>query len=150
MCFALDSPPVPWLDLGWIESFVRYYDTPTDVMRSGANALAGAQFRGPIEARVEFDFREWGKLQMALGGWVGEHERAGDQSRARRRRLRAEYRFGGSGVGGFDGEPACLWRRCLWVHLRAGNLLAVDVDYQQQVGYVGSGISAAYVSNPAR
>ena len=30
-----------------------------------------------------------------------------------------------------------------------GNLIAVDVDYQQQIGYVGSGISAAYVSNPA-
>jgi hypothetical protein len=30
-----------------------------------------------------------------------------------------------------------------------GNLVAVDVDYQQQTGYVGSGISAAYVSNPA-
>ncbi len=29
-----------------------------------------------------------------------------------------------------------------------GSLLAVDVDYQQQVGYVGSGIAAAYVSNP--
>jgi len=25
-----------------------------------------AQFRGPLEAGVEFDFREWGKLQMAL------------------------------------------------------------------------------------
>jgi hypothetical protein len=31
----------------------------------------------------------------------------------------------------------------------AGSLLAVDVDYQQQIGYVGSGISAAYVSNAA-
>jgi hypothetical protein len=30
-----------------------------------------------------------------------------------------------------------------------GCLIAVDVDYQQEVGYVGSGISAAYVSNPA-
>jgi hypothetical protein len=29
-----------------------------------------------------------------------------------------------------------------------GNLIAVDVDYQQQVGYVGSGISAAYVTDP--
>ena len=66
--FALDSPPTPWLDLGWIEGFERYYDTPTDVVRSGANALPAAQFRGPLEARVEFDFREWGKLQMALAG----------------------------------------------------------------------------------
>jgi len=57
--FVLDSPPVPWLDLGWIESFERYYDTPTEVVRSGTNALPAAQFRGPLEARVEFDFREW-------------------------------------------------------------------------------------------
>lgn len=30
-----------------------------------------------------------------------------------------------------------------------GSLVAVDVDYQQQTGYVGSGIAAAYVSSPA-
>jgi hypothetical protein len=30
-----------------------------------------------------------------------------------------------------------------------GDIVAVDADYQQQTGYVGSGISAAYVSNPA-
>lgn len=30
----------------------------------------------------------------------------------------------------------------------AGQLLAVDLDYQQQIGYVGSGIAAAYVSDP--
>jgi len=29
-----------------------------------------------------------------------------------------------------------------------GSLIAVDADYQQQVGYVGSGITAAYVSDP--
>ena len=49
-------------------NFERYYDTPTEPVRSGPNALAVAQFRGPLEARVEFDFREWGKLQMALAG----------------------------------------------------------------------------------
>jgi len=30
-----------------------------------------------------------------------------------------------------------------------GELVACDVDYTQQVGYVGTGITAAYVSNPA-
>jgi hypothetical protein len=29
-----------------------------------------------------------------------------------------------------------------------GSLIAVDLDYAQQIGYVGSGISAAYVSSP--
>jgi hypothetical protein len=31
----------------------------------------------------------------------------------------------------------------------AGDLVACDVDYAQQVGYVGTGIAAAYVKNPA-
>ena len=31
----------------------------------------------------------------------------------------------------------------------AGSLIAVDVDYQQQTGFVGSGIAAAYVNDPA-
>ena len=44
--FALDSPPAPWLDLGWIENFERYYDTPTEVVRSGANALPAGSFGG--------------------------------------------------------------------------------------------------------
>jgi hypothetical protein len=146
--FALDSPPSPWLDLGWFESFERYYDTPTDVVRSGTNALPTAQFRGPIEARVEFDFREWGKLQMALAGG-SEHMNvlATSPSAAPEPSggtpipavavlagsTASELVFGIGAVNGFA----------------AGNLVAVDVDYQQEIGYVGSGISAAYVSNAA-
>ena len=39
--FSLDSPPAPWLDLGWIENFARWYDTPTDVVRVGSEGAAG-------------------------------------------------------------------------------------------------------------
>jgi hypothetical protein len=146
--FALDSPPSPWLDLGWIESFERYYDTPTDVVRSGTNALPSAQFRGPIEARVEFDFREWGKLQMALAGGSEHMNVLATSSSAAPEpsggtpipavavlagSTASELVFGAGAVNGFV----------------AGNLVAVDVDYQQEIGYVGSGISAAYVNNPA-
>ena len=146
--FALNAPPAPWLDLGWIEGFERYYDTPTDVLRSGANALPAGQFRGPLEARVEFDFREWGKLQMALAGG-SEHmnvlatspsailEPSGGTPMAgaavQAGSTASEIVVGAGAVGGFA----------------PGNLIAVDVDYQQQIGYVGSGISAAYVSNAA-
>src|SRR5437879_7085907 len=31
----------------------------------------------------------------------------------------------------------------------AGDILAIDLDYQQQVGNVGTGIAAAYVKDPA-
>ena len=41
--FPLNSPPTPWLDLGWIDNFARSYDTPTDVVRSGAKAMAAAR-----------------------------------------------------------------------------------------------------------
>jgi hypothetical protein len=145
--FALDSPPVPWLDLGWIESFERYYDTPTDVVRSGTNAMPAVQFRGPLEARVEFDFREWGKLQMALaGGSENMNVLATSPSTT-------PEPSGGTPIAGaavLTGSTASV----LVIGTGAvnafapGNLVAVDVDYQQQIGYVGSGISAAYVSNP--
>src|SRR5258706_2962850 len=66
--FPLDSPPAPWLDLGWIDSFQRVSLTPSGPLRAGVRGAAAAQFRGVLDARVEFDFREWGKLQMALAG----------------------------------------------------------------------------------
>lgn len=146
--FALDSPPPPWLDLGWVENFNRWYETPTDVLRSGARALPAGQFRGSLEARVEFDFLHWGKLQMALAGG-SEHMNvlapAGSTSPAPSGGTPApavgvlagstasELVFGAGAVNAFA----------------VGNLIAVDVDYQQQTGYVGSGIAAAYVTSAA-
>jgi hypothetical protein len=57
--FPLDAPPTPWLDLGWVDNFSRWYDTPTEVVRSGAKSLPATQFRGTLDARVEFDFLQW-------------------------------------------------------------------------------------------
>src|SRR5437879_8640965 len=64
--FPLDAPPAPWLDLGWIDNFQRLCGTPTVPLHAGARGAPAAQFRGSLDARIEFDFREWGKLQMAL------------------------------------------------------------------------------------
>jgi hypothetical protein len=144
--FTLDSPPAPWLDLGWIDNFERWYDTPTDVVRSGAKSLPGAQFRGPLEARVEFDFREWGKLQMALAGG-SEH-------------MNVLAPIGSATPAPSGGTPApavavltgstaseIVLGSGLGTVFTAGCLIAVDVDYQQQMGYVGTGIAGAYVSS---
>lgn len=146
--FALDSPPAPWLDLGWIDGFERFYDTPTDVVRSGSKALPSVQFRGAIEAKVEFEFREWGKLQMALAGGSEHMNVLLTASSATPApcggtpapavailpgSTASELVLGAGAVSGFS----------------IGNLVAIDLDYQQQLGYVGSGISAAYVSSAA-
>jgi hypothetical protein len=145
--FALDSPPAPWLDLGWIEGFERYYDAPTDVVRTGMNALPSLQFRGPIEARVEFEFREWGKLQMALAGG-SEHMNVLATSPSA-----APAPSGGTPIAGAAVLAGSTANQIVFgvgaVNAFAlGSLIAVDVDYQQQIGYVGSGIAAAYVSDP--
>src|SRR5438067_5760618 len=146
--FELDSPPPPWLDLGWVDNFVRLSLTPAEPLRAGIRGAAAAQFRGMLDARVEFDFREWGKLQMALAGGA-EHMNvlAPDPNASAAASggapLPAVAVMPGSSAGevivgaGVVGSFA------------AGDIVAVDADYQQQTGYVGSGISAAYVNNAA-
>lgn len=146
--FALDSPPAPWLDLGWIDDFARFYDTPTDVVRSGPTSLPSTQFRGPLEARVEFDFREWGKLQMALACGSEHMNVLATSSSAAPEPSGGTPLPGAAVLAGSTATQIVVGEGAV-SGFAAGNLIAVDVDYQQQIGYVGSGISAAYVSNPA-
>jgi hypothetical protein len=147
--FPLDTPPSPWVDLGWIDNFTRWYDTPTDVVRSGGKALAAGQFRGALEGRVEFDFRQWGKLQMALAGG-SEHMNvlaaaAGSSSPA------ASGGTPAPAVAVLAGSTAneLVFGTGVASAFSAGELVAVDLDYQQQIGYVGSGMAAAYVNSAA-
>ncbi len=144
--FPLNSPPLPWLDLGWIENFTRSYDTPTDVVRAGAKALPAVQFRGPLEARVEFDFRQWGKLQMALAGG-SEHMNVLAPAGT------TPAPSGGPPVPAVAVLPGSTASELVFGAgvanlFPTGSLVAVDLDYQQQTGFVGSGIAAAYVNSP--
>jgi len=146
--FSLNAPPTPWLDLGWIEGFERFYDTPTDVVRSGTKAFPAFQFRGPLEARVEFDFKEWGKLQMALAGGSEHMNVLATTSGA------TPAPSGGTPVPAVAVLPGSTATQLILgagavSGFAIGNLVAVDLNYAQQIGYVGSGISAAYVSAPA-
>jgi len=97
---------------------------------------------------VEFDFREWGKLQMALAAG-SEHMNvlASDPS------ANAQP-SGGTPVGAVAVLPGSTASEVVLGagaadDFSAGDMLAVDADYQQQTGYVGAGIAAAYVSDPA-
>ncbi len=145
--FPLDSPPSPWTDLGWIDNFQRISLTPSEPMRSGVRGAAAAQFRGVLDARIEFDFREWGKLQMALAGG-SEHMNvlASDPNAA-------AQPSGGSPLAAIAVLPGSTAASIVVgagpvASFSAGDIIAVDADYQQQTGYVGTGISDAYVNNP--
>ena len=147
--FALDAPPSPWVDLGWVENFARWYDTPTTVVQAGVKMLAAGQFRGPLEARVEFDFRQWGKLQMALA-CGSEHMNVLAPANG----SAPPAPSGGTPAQAIAVLPGSTASELIigpeiGSIFTPGCLVAVDLDYQQQVGYVGSGIAAAYVSDPA-
>lgn len=146
--FDSDAPPAPWLHLGWIENFRRTPGTRVQAVRCGARGAAVAQFRSQLDARVEFDFLDWGKLQMALAGGSQHMNVLEGQGSALARpsggaavpavplaagSTSAELLFDPGGVDSFA----------------EGDLLAVDVDYAGQTGYVGSGLAAAWVRDPA-
>jgi hypothetical protein len=144
--FQLNAPPAPWLDLGWIENFQRTSTSQIEALPAGTAGAVSAQARHALGARVEFEFRDWGKLQMALAGGA-EHMNvlATDPSASR---------AGSGGVplpavpllAGSTAEELILGAGAV-AAFKAGDIVACDVDYLQETGYVGTGIAAAYVKN---
>lgn len=64
--FALDTPPTPWIDLGWIENFARKSLSKTTPLMTGSPATTGFQVKDALDASVSFHFKTWSKLSMAL------------------------------------------------------------------------------------
>lgn len=146
--FLLDSPPAPWIDLGWIDNMRRYSGTRTEAIRSGPRGEEVAQFRGPADGRIEFDFREWGKLQMALAGGSEHMNVLAPMSNANPQPSGGLAAMGVAVAPGSTASEIILGAGAVDAFSQ-GDMVAVDVDYQQQTGYVGSGIAAAYVDDPA-
>lgn len=145
--FQLEAPPAPWIDLGWIENFQRASTTQIEPLAGGPAGAVSGQARHGLGARIEFEFRDWGKLQMALAGGA-EHMNV----------LATDPSAGRAGSGGVPLTPVPLLAGSSAGELvlgagaidgfQPGDLVACDVDYAQQVGFVGSGIAAAYVKDP--
>jgi hypothetical protein len=142
--FALNSPPAPWVGLGWIAGFARNCGTKIEPVRTGAPATTQLQARTEIEATVSFGFESWGKLQLSLS--------AGTQQM---NLLKVAAGATPEGSGG-TGVPAVVLQAgstatVLQVGATAaaafttGELISIDVDYTTQIGFVGSGVSGAYV-----
>jgi hypothetical protein len=145
--FALDAPPAPWMDLGWCSKFARKSETKVGALTTGAPAVVQSQVRTQVEATVQLEFESWGKLQLAL---------AGSQQM---NLLRTASGAAANGSGGLAAAAVPLAAGSTAASLNVGataaaqfhvgDLVAVDVDYVAQIGFVGSGVSAAYVSSPA-
>ena len=70
--FDLDSPPAPFLDLGWVQNFDRKSTTKYEGLHNGPHGTVSVQYRSQPEALVDFDFQSWGKIQMAMAGGTQE------------------------------------------------------------------------------
>jgi hypothetical protein len=146
--FALGAPPAPWVDLGWCSGFVRKSATKVGALTTGAPAVVQSQVRTEVEATLQLEFESWGKLQLALA--------SGSQQM---NLLQTTVAAAANGSGGVSGKAVPLVAGSTATSLsvgataaaqfQIGELVAVDEDYVAQVGFVGSGASAAYVSSPA-
>lgn len=146
--FALDSPAAPWIDAGWIENFEYAPGTRIEPLRSGTSGAMSAQFRAKLEARLAFDFVEWGKLQMAIAAGCEHMNVLAVQTSA------APKPAGGDPVAAVPLQPGSTATELRLAAadlalFSVGGLLAVDIDYQQQAGYVGGGVAGAFVQDPA-
>jgi hypothetical protein len=146
--FSLDAPPAPWVDLGWIEGFTRKSTTTVGALNSGVPSVAQYQVREALGATVSFRFKNWNKLTMALA--------AGSQHM----NLLQAASGGAENGSGTKAVPAISVQAgstATMIALNAadvtsftaGSMVAVDTDYAGQTGFVGSGVSAAYVRSAA-
>jgi hypothetical protein len=144
--FALESPPAPWVDLGWIDGFVRKCGTKVVALRSGAPAVTQMQVRTEVEATVAFAFESWGKAQMALASGTQQMNLLKTATGA------ASVGSGGAAVAAVPlvaGSTASVLQvgAVAAASFAVGELVAVDVDYAASTGFVGSGLSGAYVKS---
>lgn len=149
--FSLTSAPAPWIDLGWIEGFTRKSESKYGALAAGSPANVQFQVRESLDATVSLRFTSWSKLTMALATG-SQHMNV----------IAAMTPVSGSGNGsGSKGVTAVslastgssstflAMAASDAAQFTAGSLVAVDMDYSGQTGFVGSGVSAAYVSSAA-
>ncbi|MGA8529586.1 MAG: hypothetical protein WB622_07725 [Acidobacteriaceae bacterium] len=146
--FPVDTPPAPWLSLGWIENFTRKSASKFGDLVTGTPGTTQMQVRTTVDALVAFRFKTWTKLSMALA--------AGSQHM----NLLVPAAGGvanGSGSKGVPPVSLTSGSTATFLALSAtdaatfspGSLISVDVDYANQTGFVGSGVYAAYVASAA-
>lgn len=146
--FNLDAPPAPWIDLGWIENFERKSASTTGALNLGSPAVPQYQVRETVGATVAFRFKTWGKLSMALAAGSEHMNLLVPGSGTAANGSGAKGASAVNLVAGSTANFLALGSSDL-ANFAAGAMVAVDVDYAGQTGYVGTGVSAAYLRSAA-
>ena len=142
--FSLDSPPSPWISLGWIQGFARKAGSKTAPVLTGIPAAVLEQTRETLDAQVSFQFLSWTKLTMALATGSQHMNLLAPATGA------AAAADGGTGAAAkavLSGATATFLPLSSTdaATFTAGQTVVVDVDYTGQTGFVGTPVSGAYV-----
>ena len=127
--FNPDSPPAPWTELGWIKNFERSGAADLENVVTGTAGLDSFRFRKKCESKLAFEFCEWGKLQIALSASSQHINLLSGES----------YEVTEESASMLGAAADTLAR------FAVGDLVAVDVDLDVQSGFIGTGISGAFV-----
>jgi hypothetical protein len=142
--FSLDVPPAPWINLGWIEELSRKPGSKTSSLLTGIPASTLEQVRETVQAQVSFRFLNWTKLTMALATG-SQHMNllavadgvapAADGAQA------------AAAITPQSGSTASfiVLTSADAAKFSVGSIIAVDMDYTGQTGYVGAPVAGAYV-----
>jgi hypothetical protein len=142
--FNLDAPPVPWISLGWIQDFARKSSSKAAPLMTGIPAAPLEQVRETVAAQVSLQFLSWTKLTMALATGSQHMNVLAPASGAL---AAADGAQGAAAVVPQSGSTSAtiLLAAADAAKFAPGSIVAVDVDYIGQTGYVGSPVSGAYV-----
>jgi len=142
--FSLDAPPAPWISLGSVQDFVRKTASRSAPLMTGIPAAPLAQVRETLEAQVSLQFLSWTKLTMGLA--------TGSQHM----NILAPAIGAAPAADGAQASPAVTPQTgststsialalAEAAQFTPGAIVAVDVDYTGQTGYVGTPVAGAYV-----
>jgi hypothetical protein len=145
--FSLDAPPAPWISLGWIDEFTRTPGSKTSPVMAGIPAATLDQVRETLEARVSLQFLSWTKLTMALATGSQHMNLLANASGA------VPSADGAQAAGAVTLQSVSTatflpLAAADAAKFTAGSIIALDVDYAGQIGFVGTPVAGAYVRQP--
>lgn len=145
--FALDTPPAPWIDLGWIEDFSRKSLSKIAPLVTGSPGVTEFQVKETVDASVSFRFKTWSKLSMALSAG-SQHMNLLAPAAGAAANGSGSKAIAASSLAA-SGSTATSLATTSTAGFTAGCIVAVDADYAGQTGYVGAGVYASYVQSAA-
>ena len=145
--FDLDAPPAPWVSIGWIQKFARKSQSKTTPVLTGVPAAVLDQVREAALSEVSFEFVSWTKLSMALATGSQHMNVLATQGGASP---------AGTGSTAVAAVAVQSGSSSTFVSLTSsdaatftvGSIIAVDMDYSGQTGYLGAPVSGAYLRKP--